>query len=399
MDKELPVDGLDLQVPDALASNTTCVQMRGDDYAYLRSRVRPRLAASSSPLNVVDLFCGAGGISLGIVEAANSYGIRPLIKWAVDFDERAVSVFRQNFPEANCERRDLSEIFEQEVSAKLTRAELALRRKVGEVQLLVGGPPCQGHSDLNNYSRRADPKNSLYVLMARAAKVLRPSAVLIENVPGARHDRGGAVHTTICALEELGYRVRSGIVDMRQLGVPQSRRRFILIATKEMSREIPALLHDFRCEPRTVRWAIEDLVNEPGSGIANMPATSAPATRSRIDYLFDNDLFELPDGERPPCHRNGGHSYKSIYGRLRWEDCAQTITSGFYSMCMGRYVHPSQRRTLTAHEAARIQFFPDFFSFTSAGNRTALAQIVGNAVPPKFSFAIGRALLPHSVRT
>jgi DNA (cytosine-5)-methyltransferase 1 len=106
-------------------------------------------------------------------------------------------------------------------------------------------------------------------------------------------------------------------------------------------------------------------------------------TEKRINFLFDNQLYELPNEQRPPCHRDKAHSYDTVYGRLRWDRPAQTITSGFYCMCMGRYVHPEQRRTLTGHEAARLQFFPDFFDFSPAKSRTKLAEIIGNAVPPK----------------
>lgn len=117
-------------------------------------------------------------------------------------------------------------------------------------------------------------------------------------------------------------------------------------------------------------------------------AQSAPATRHRIDYLFDNGLADLPDSQRPACHAGGSHSYKSIYGRLAWDRPAQTVTTGFYSMCMGRYVHPSRRRTITAHEAARLQYIPDWFSFSGVRQRTALAHMIGNAVPSRLSYAV-----------
>ncbi len=109
--------------------------------------------------------------------------------------------------------------------------------------------------------------------------------------------------------------------------------------------------------------------------------------------MFDHDLFDLPNELRPPCHRNKSHTYNSIYGRLKWDNAAQTLTSGFYSTSMGRYVHPSELRTLTAHEAARIQGFPDFYSFDEAKKRTNLAKILGNAVPPKLSYACFMELL------
>ncbi|MBL0121659.1 MAG: DNA cytosine methyltransferase [Betaproteobacteria bacterium] len=116
--------------------------------------------------------------------------------------------------------------------------------------------------------------------------------------------------------------------------------------------------------------------------------------RLRIDYLFKNALYELPNSHRPPCHQNDNHSYKSMYGRLREDQPAQTITSGFGSMGQGRFVHPTRRRTITAHEAARIQGFPDFFSFEGIERVTALREMIGNAVPPPLAMAIVFGLLP-----
>jgi DNA (cytosine-5)-methyltransferase 1 len=145
--------------------------------------------------------------------------------------------------------------------------------------------------------------------------------------------------------------------------------------------------------PRSVRWAIADLESLQAQTLIDQPARSAPQTRGRIDRLFELDLYELPNEYRPPCHAEGNHSYASIYGRLRWDDPAQTVTTGFYSMCMGRNVHPSLRRTITAHEAARLQGFPDSFNFNSVSKRVDLARLIGNAVPPKLGYVIGLELL------
>src|SRR5204863_791570 len=132
---------------------------------------------------------------------------------------------------------------------------------------------------------------------------------------------------------------------------------------------------------------IADLEKGASDGLLDEPCASAPQTRRRIDVLFDNDLWDLPNEHRPTCHASGKHSYRSIYGRLRWDQPAQTITTGFYSMCMGRNVHPARRRTITAHEAARLQGIPDWFSFSDVERRGELARLIGNAVPPKLGFA------------
>ena len=111
-----------------------------------------------------------------------------------------------------------------------------------------------------------------------------------------------------------------------------------------------------------------------------------------MKWLLENDAYDLPNRLRPPCHQ-GDHSYVSMYGRLKWGEPAQTITSGFGSLGQGRFMHPSIPRTLTPHEAARLQGFPDYFTFDSAVNRTQLAIIIGNAVPPLLAHTlIGRLI-------
>ena len=130
---------------------------------------------------------------------------------------------------------------------------------------------------------------------------------------------------------------------------------------------------------------------DPGSAFDSAPQPNA-TSRERIAFLFENDLHELPDSERPDCHRLKAHTYTSVYGRLYWDRPAPTITTGFGTMGRGRYVHPSEARTITPHEAARIQGFPDFFSF-GKGSRTLLQKLIGNAVPPKMGYAVGLHLL------
>jgi DNA (cytosine-5)-methyltransferase 1 len=364
------------------------------EYALLRAdSPPPETPADGSSVRLVDLFAGCGGLSLGLSEACRALGLRCDPRLAVDFDPAAAAVYADNFPGAPLVQGDVTEVFDGACGARRTRAEREIARNAGSVDILVGGPPCQGHSDLNNRTRRVDEKNQLYFTMVRAAEVLSPNHVVIENVPGALRDRTGVVQRAIHHLDALGYNVDCQVVDLGRLGVPQRRRRLVLVASRDRHFDIAAVVERHRVPQRTVQWAIDDLVDQVSSDTFNEPARSAPATRRRIAYLFDNDLYELPDSERPPCHAGGGHSYSSIYGRLSWDAPAQTITTGFYSMCMGRYVHPARRRTLTAHEAARLQFFPDYFRFDAARKRRDLQLLVGNAVPMKLSYVLGVELL------
>jgi DNA (cytosine-5)-methyltransferase 1 len=114
-----------------------------------------------------------------------------------------------------------------------------------------------------------------------------------------------------------------------------------------------------------------------------------------MKYLLDRGEYDLPNELRPPCHQ-GDHSYKSMYGRLKWDEPAQTITSGFGSIGQGRYMHPERARALTAHEAARIQGFPDYFDFSSCPTRSALATMIGNAVPPALAASLIGAYLSQA---
>jgi DNA (cytosine-5)-methyltransferase 1 len=359
--------------------------------AWLQSRVAPSWGGTGSPVRVVDLFSGCGGLSIGLAEAAHALNrpFEPAL--AIDVDPVAARTYAANFPSAVTIDDDVAAVLPGVVGSRLTSAERHLARRHPDIDVLVGGPPCQGHSDFNNRTRHSDDKNELYGAMVRAAEVLDPQHILIENVPGALNDRQSVVQRTADALDELGYQVSIGVIDLCEIGVPQRRRRLVLMASLTRATTPAEVTDRHRRHPRDVAWAIQDLEEVPESHrveLLDAVARSAPATRRRIDFLFDSGMFDLPDGQRPPCHASGGHSYQSIYGRLAWDRPSQTITTGFYSMCMGRYVHPSRRRTITAREAARLQYIPDWFRFDTAPYRTALARMIGNAVPSRLSYAI-----------
>lgn len=361
------------------------------DRTWLRSPTMP-MAEGSTGVGIVDLFSGLGGLSLGVHEAARAVG-RAGRAVGIDSDANAIATFAANLPDARGLHTDVTAVFDGRPGARTTSSERAFARIASGTDVLVGGPPCQGHSAFNNRTRHSDERNSLYLTMVRAAEVLEPDHVVIENVPGALRDRASVVQRSMEDLAALGYEVGCGVVDMVLLGVPQLRRRLVVVASRTVSPDIDGWLERHRTAPRTVRWAIEDLVDVDASALVDTPASSAPQTRGRIDVLFEQDLWELPNEYRPPCHAHGGHSYQSIYGRLRWDQPAQTVTTGFYSMCMGRYVHPSRRRTLTAREAARLQFLPDHIDLSSVDQRGALARLIGNAVPVKLGYVLGLELL------
>jgi DNA (cytosine-5)-methyltransferase 1 len=370
----------------------TCEQ----DQAFLRATARPKFEDSDPSIRVVDLFSGCGGLSLGLAEAARRRGMATEIALAVDIDPTASGTFQRNFPEAVVKSDDVGDLFDGELGKDLTAVERVVADDTGRVDVLVSGAPCQGNSDLNNHTRRRDPRNALYLRAVRAAAVLQPSIVLLENVPAVQHDSGGVVGKARASLAGLGYRVSAGVLNLSALGIPQTRRRHFIVALLGDRVDPEDVLNDTgTCAshpPRSVRWAIGDLEGRTTKDGFHAASRASADNQARMRWLFENNAFDLPNEHRPVCHQ-GDHSYTSMYGRLSWDQPAQTITTGFGSMGQGRYVHPGERRTLTPHEAARLQTFPDFFDFGRAG-RGALATMIGNAVPPLVSLRLGLRVLP-----
>ena len=363
------------------------------DYEYLRSRDAPTLPADDpNPIGFVDLFCGCGGLSLGVLEGARRAGRAAELLLAIDADPFPLSVLQETLggdPDKYASV-DLGSILSKRRSeAAPVRALMTAFRS--KVSLLVAGPPCQGHSALNNHTRHDDPRNDLYVAVARAAELLDPSAVVVENVGGVARDRRSGVARCSAKLEELGYVVTAQRLDLHGLGVPQRRVRHVLVATKNQEFE-----WDLEALPaRSVAWAISDLLDIESGSVLDTASKPSPENAARIKWLFDHDKTDLPNRLRPICHQ-ADHSYVSMYGRLSWDQPAQTITSGYGSMGQGRFVHPLRPRTLTPHEAARLQFLPDFVRFPSSG-RTALANMIGNVAPPRLTIAIVGALIAQGM--
>lgn len=336
-------------------------------------------------------------MSIGLEEAVHR-ARRPLaIPLAVDVDRGAIEVYKANLPQAHAIVGDVASLFDGGLGTSASKSELQAKSTVGEIDVLLGGPPCQGHSDLNNHTRRHDPKNALYLRMARAAEVLRPKVAVIENVVPVQWDESRVVEATLAALTRTGYQVAGRVLDLRRVGVPQRRRRYLLLASSVQGLDVTSILEDAATgmpdhPDRTVRWAIQDLADVDAGTTYDTSSRATTKNVERIAYLFGEDVYDLPNRKRPKCHR-GHHSYVSMYGRLKWDEPAQTITTGFGSMGQGRYVHPARRRTITPHEAARLQTFPDWFDFGTETRRTALAEMIGNAVPPLLMVALGMAIV------
>jgi DNA (cytosine-5)-methyltransferase 1 len=362
------------------------------DLFWLRTKQNPIADARNGVVAVADLFAGCGAMSAGVREACRALQLEMRSSLAIENDSEKLRVYGLNFPEAMALGEPIETLVDGNLGEMPTEKEKALIANIGGIDILIGGPPCQGHSDLNNFTRRSDPRNGLIIRFARSVELLRPKHLIIENVQGIRHDKGNVLQFVEAKLRSLGYKIDQALIECSSVGVPQRRRRFFLVGSLERQIDIAAIIAGQGGRPQNIQWACEDLLNVANVTTFESSAVHSPVNQERIQYLFDNKLFDLPDEVRPDCHRLKKHAYRAVYGRMRWDDPAPTITTGFGSTGQGRFVHPLKPRTLTPHEAARLQFIPDFFQFGAAG-RTQLQKMIGNAVPPKISYLLALELL------
>ncbi|MGH2918156.1 MAG: DNA cytosine methyltransferase [Solirubrobacteraceae bacterium] len=365
------------------------------DLSFLRAKRRPPGVPSAGPeIGIVDLFSGCGGMTIGAIEGARRAGRAASLRLAADIFTPALEALQLTLgADDDCVARiDLASVVGG-VAEAVRPSERQLLEAGAGARLLMAGPPCQGHSALNNHTRHDDARNDLYLAVARVARLLKPTVVIIENVRGVGRDRRSALARCTAALQELDYTVAPKLIDLHQLGAPQTRVRHVLVATRGRGFDFEGL----RKRPgRSVGWAIEDIDGIDGQTLFDTASVPSAENERRMAWLFEHDADDLPNGERPICHRSN-HSYRSMYGRLCWDEPAQTITTGFGSMGQGRFVHPRSRRTLTPHEAARLQFLPDFMEFSIAEHRSALATMIGNAAPPVLTMSLVEALLEQEL--
>lgn len=379
------------------------------DWAVANLRNKNPVVAEpvASGLRMLDLFSGCGGFSLGAVMAGQALGVSVNPIMAVDLDKVALDVYQNNLRPESTLLKNISSLVDYQLWVENGKMSFAYPPKlaaevaglVGRIDLVIGGPPCQGHSGFNNHTRGADERNLLYYTVPAISIAVGAPLIVIENVYNVLKDKSRVVDHTISILESFEYNVRSLTLIASDYGVAQSRKRHFLIASKHGDPSTTGAFDAFKAAPVTVGDAIGDLVDISDKSAFDRPARLSEENIARIKHLFENDTYCLPNTERPDCHKDG-HSYPSVYGRLSMNGIANTITTGFASPGRGRYIHPTRQRALTAHEAARLQGFPDGFKFTDlTGNDLAnksYGKIIGDAVPPPLGFVpVISTLLTH----
>jgi len=397
-----------------------------------------------SSMNAIELFCGAGGTSLGF---HLSGGYRTLL--GMDIDPDAMETFQRNHQEAVCLTEDITETKPTSVAKKI---------KGDSVDIIIGGPSCQGYSTIGK--RIADdPRNSLYVHYLKYLDEFRPRWFVFENVRGFLHCGKGRFYNAFQdALAELGYSTASAVMNAADYGVPQRRVRVIIVGTNsghapslpypthedprcpvcsrpDSSNRLRSQIRPERCRhcegtglwhaPSMKRWVtvneaignlpwLEDLRGSDDfvryQGPASCPYERWLRTKSRgytlhrarpvSDFAYSviskippgGGIRSIPDDELPPRFKimrtvkNGSlrRDCTTLYGRLEWDMPSYTITCYFGNVASGAFTHPEIPRSLTAREAARLQSFPDSYSF----NPKNVRRQIGNAVPPLLAKAI-----------
>jgi DNA (cytosine-5)-methyltransferase 1 len=330
-------------------------------------------------LSAIDLFSGCGGLTQGLRRAGFS------VLAAVEMDAGASEVYRTNHPSVDVWGQDIREI---DVAAFMKK--LGLKRE--ELMLLACCPPCQGFSTLktrNGSAVKYDHRNGLIHEVTRFVSVLLPKAVMLENVPALA--RQNSFLKFCAALRSLGYHVRWDIQDTWKYGVPQRRRRLILVAGRGL--DIP--FANEAKKTRTVRDALKGL---PAAGTSGDELHDLPERRSeRIARMIraipkdGGSRRDLPKAYQLACHKRTDGFY-DVYGRMSWDRPSPTITGGCFNPSKGRFLHPEFDRAITLREASLLQTFPKSYKFPISVGKEALALMIGNALPPEFTTRHARAL-------
>lgn len=352
-------------------------------------------------LNCLDLFCGCGGLSLGFRNAGYN------LVGAVDFNKAAMDTHKKNFNTKFEFCGDITTIDNNTIKETFGNT----------IDIIIGGPPCQGFSGLNRRNKDGnDPRNLLFRQYLRFVEVLQPKVILIENVRQILTSKDGLVRKEICnVLDKLGYNVKFNIVDASMYGVPQSRKRAIFIATKKELKEYSfEFLKHYECKKVNVSEAISDIADIEQDVLQNITSEEYKLKEPNSEYqklmrnksnsILKNHLMYYPTDnvQRMISYVPQGGNWKNVpkelfksdrdnrqsnyLRRLNYNEPSITIDTGH-----NVYFHPVFNRVPTIRESARLQSFPDDFIFY--GTKGEQFRQVGNAVPPLLAKALAESIL------
>lgn len=348
------------------------------------TRKRAHISCEDDAPLAIDLFCGSGAVSV----ALKANGFRVVA--AVDNDRTCAETYGLNHPEVPFREKDIR---------KIEPAELAVALPEGkQLELMVVCAPCQPFSSQNRRREDVDPRAPLMLHAVRLAKALQPRLIMFENVPGIASSP--MLERLRRALFAAGYQMgEPARIDAADFGVPQRRVRCIVVASRSSALVPPSVPAAPRKYGVTVRKAFAGLT-ELGSGEADpsdplhVSRKHQQLTLTRLELIprDGGSRCSLPKQLQLACHRKcGPGEFSDVYGRMRWDAVAPTLTTGCTDVTRGRFAHPQENRAITLREAARLQTFPDDYKF--AGSRSEIAAQIGNAVPIELARRLIEGLL------
>lgn len=342
---------------------------------------------------VIDLFAGVGGLSLGFEQAGFD------VVLANEYDAEIAGAYKKNHPAAKMVVGDITALDLDGTFGGFS----------GKIDVIIGGPPCQGFSQKGQRKTIHDERNFLFKYYVKVVELIRPRYFVMENVPNLLTAENGYFQKEIADLfNGMGYQLNMGVLNAADYGVPQTRRRAVIIGKRDGP---PPPLPEKTAQHVTVWDAIGDLAYlESGEGEMEQPYITKPvseyakALRGDMRVLYNHAAtkhsalaLERLSLIPPNCGKEvlpDEHLTKSIYSgtwsRMIRDDISVTITTRFDTPSSGRFTHPYLNRAITVREAARIQSFPDSFIFT--GTKGSQMKQVGNAVPPRLANAIASAI-------
>lgn len=337
-------------------------------------------------MKAIDFFCGAGGLTRGLLDA----GIGVVAGF--DWDERCRSTYEHNNLGVRFIQADV-----RGIGPKDLRVNCRLRR-FNDV-LFAGCAPCQPFSSQRKGNEQRHDA-TLLGEFGRLVDAALPGYVLIENVPGIAKVRGfSTFQRFLRMLDANGYRYVYDILDAKHYGVPQNRRRLVLLAARQQEPSLPKSRYGNQLRPvRTVRQAISHFpaitAGECHPKVPNHVAASITELnleRLHITPHDGGDRRSWPERLRLECHKGNYKGHTDVYGRMSWDSPAPALTGRCHSISNGRYGHPEQDRAISLREAAAIQSFPDRYVFFGPNKHVAMQ--IGNAVPVRLSEQLGKHIL------
>lgn len=330
-------------------------------------------------IEAVDLFCGVGGLTAGLIKS----GIK--VKAGYDIASECRFAYEHN-NQATFVHKDVAEVTANEISAWYSN---------GSIRLLAGCAPCQPFSTYNQgKDTSTDKKWPLLYHFARLIKEVEPELVTMENVPDVIKHK--VYQDFIAELEMQGYEIFAKEVACVDYGVPQTRRRHVLLASRIGKIELIPATHTKPVTVREVISTLEPLVagqksmNDPLHLAANLSEINLKRIKSSVP---GGTWRDWPEELRAECHKKeSGRSYPAVYGRMEWDKPAPTMTTLCYGYGNGRFGHPEQDRAISLREAALIQTFPQNYKFLEPSgkmNFKGVGRMIGNAVPVRLGEIIG----------